>query len=160
MEQEPLHLPDFTVPTFTQPDLARADLARPDFVLPNADLSVLQQAHQVPLWPADVNRPQNERPDPLLEPERPDTLAYPAADAHAMPEPENAPEVVMQQRPGELDPAALSMTLTGPDEASLPAGLAYPRLYTSADEMSRRKRRFAMLELGLQQNARNDDHAY
>ena len=63
----------------------------------------------------------------------------------------------MQQRPGELDPAALAMTLAGPDEAALPPELAYPQLYTNDDEMSWRKRHFAMLELGLTQTAGDDD---
>lgn len=150
-----LHLPDFTAPDFAQPELERADLAQPGFVAPNP-----AQAIPLPLWPEDLPRAADERPDPalpdLLEPDEPDTLSYPAANAHMMPEPEYAPEVVMQQRPGELDAAALSIALDSPDDAELPAGLNYPQLYTSDDEMSRRKRHFALLERGLEQEARGE----
>jgi hypothetical protein len=161
MEQDQLHLPDFTAPDFTQPALARANLAQPDFVLLDPTRSDLQRAQQMPFWPEDMSRPADERPDPalpdLLAPDRPDTLSYPTEDVHALPEPENEPEVTMQQRPGELDPAALAITLDSPDEGSLPPELTYPQLYSDNDEMSRRKRHFAMLELGLKQNARDNN---
>ncbi len=161
MEQDQLHFPDFTAPDFTQPALARADLAQPDFVLLDPTRSDLQRAQQLPLWPEDMSRPAGEQADPalpdLLAPDRPDTLSYPPEDAHVFSQPENEPEVVMQQRPGELDPAASAITLDSPDEASLPPGLTYPHLYTDNDEMSRRKRHFAMLEPGLKHNARDNN---
>ena len=161
MEQESLHLPDFAAPDFTQPTLEKVDLAQPGFVLPDPAISELQRADHLPLWPMDMDQLEADRPDPslpdLLQPDHPDMLSYPAANARMLPEPENAPEVVMQQRPGELDPAALAMTLAGPDEAELPPGLAYPQLYTNDDEMTRRKRHFAMLELGLAQTASDDN---
>lgn len=161
MEQESLHSPDFGVPDFTQPALEKVDLALPGFVLPDPAISALQQAKQLPLWPMDMDRLATNEPDPalpdLLEPEHPHLLSYPPMDARLLPELENVPEVVMQQRPGELDPASLAMILTGPDEAELPPGLAYPQLYTNDDEMTWRKRHFALLELGLAQTASNDD---
>jgi hypothetical protein len=154
-----LHFPDFSTPDFTQPTLERADLAQPGFVLPDVALSQLQKAHQLPLWPEEMARPPEGRPDPalpdLLEPERSGALSYPSEETHLLPEPENAPEVVMQQRPAELDPASLALTLTSPDSAGLPPGLTYPQLYTDDEEMTRRKRRFALRELGLQDNVGN-----
>lgn len=161
MEHEALHFPDFTAPDFTQPTLEQVDLAQPGFVLLDPALSDVPSSQQLPLWPEDVSRPATAEPDPalpdLLEPDRPDALSYPAEDAHMLPEPANAPEVVMQQRPGELDPAALALTLAGPDETTLPAGLTYPQLYANDDAMTRRKRHFALLALGLEQNARDTD---
>lgn len=159
MEQEQLHFPDFTAPDFTQPALEWTDLAQPNFVLLDPTLSDLQRARQLPLWPDTLDRLAGERPDPvspdLLAPDRPAALSYPAGEGHALPEPENAPEVVMQQRPGELDPAALTMLPGSPDDAALPPGLVYPQLYTNDDEMSRRKRHFALLELGLEHETRD-----
>jgi hypothetical protein len=67
-----------------------------------------------------------------------------------MPEPEYAPDVVMQQRPGELGPDAAHMLLNSPDVEDLPAHITYPQLYTSQDEMSKRKRHLGMLELGME----------
>lgn len=161
MQQKPLHFPDFGTPDFTQPALEKVDLAQPGFVLPDPAISELPKAEQMPLWPMDMGRLKTNEPDPalpdLLEPDHPRVLSYPPADARMLPEPENAPEVVMQQRPGELDPAALALTLASPDEAELPAGLVYPQLYTNDDEMTRRKRHFALQELGLAQTASDDD---
>lgn len=161
-QEEPLHLPGFSAPDFTQPALERTDLAQPGFVLPDPALAQWPQAYQRPLWPEDMARVASEQPDSalpdLLEPNRPDTLSYPAENEQALAEPEYAPEVVMQQCPGELDPSALEQMLGSPDDASLPPGLAYPQLYTGDDEMTRRKRHFAMLELGLEHEAR-DSHA-
>lgn len=159
MEQDALHFPDFTAPDFAQPALEKVDLAQPDFVLLDPTLSALASLHQLPVWPEDMERPASAEPDPvlpdLLETDRPDTLSYPTEDAHLLAEPENAPEVVMRQRPGELDPAALALTLASPDEAELPPDLTYPQLYTDDDEMTRRKRHFALLALGLEQSARD-----
>lgn len=161
MEQEALHSPDFGMPDFTQPALEKVDLAQPGFVLLDPAIPELQKAEQMPLWPMDMGRLATDEPDPalpdLLEPDHPDALSYPPVDARLLAEPENAPEVVMRQRPGELDPAALALTLAGPDEAELPAGLRYPQLYTNDDEMTRRKRHFALQELGLAQTASDDD---
>jgi hypothetical protein len=76
MEQDQLHLPDFTAPDFTQPTLARTDLAQPDFVLLDPTRSELQHTQHMPPWPEDMSRPPaDERPDPalpdLLAPDRP-----------------------------------------------------------------------------------------
>ncbi len=161
-QEEPLHLPDFRAPDFAQPALERTDLAQPGFVLPDPALAQWPRAYQAPSWPDEMDRVASERPDPatpdLLEPDRPNDLSYPAANAHLLSEPEYAPDVVMQQRPGELDPAAMKLAPGSPDDESLPAGLAYPQLYTNDDEMTRRKRHFAILELGLEREAR-DHHA-
>lgn len=150
-----LHLPDFAAPDFAQPELERADLAQPGLVVPDPTRPI-----QSLLWPEDMARMADERPDPaspdLLEADEPGTLNYPAASARMLPEPEYAPEVVMRQRPGELNPAALSIALGSPDDAELPSGLAYPQLYTDDDETTRRKRHFALLELGLEQDARGE----
>ena len=162
MEQEALHLPDFVVPDFSQPTLEHVDLAQPGFVLPDPAISELQRAGHVPLWPMDMSRPATNLPDPalpdLLEPDHPDVLSYPPMGARMLPEPENEPQVVMQQRPGELDPVAQTLLLAEPDEAALPAHLTYPQLYTNDDEMTWRKRHFALLKLGLEQSA-SDRHA-
>lgn len=161
MEHESLHFPDFTAPDFAQPALEKVDLTQPGFVLLDPALSELLVLHQLPLWPEDINRPVSAEPDPalpdLLEPERPEALSYPAEDARVLAEPENEPEVVMQQRPGELDPAAQALTLASPDAAGLPPDLTYPQLYTDDDEMTRRKRHFALLAPGLEQNASDTD---
>lgn len=158
MEQE-LHHPDFGVPDFTQPPLEQADLAQPGFVLPDP------AAHPWPSLPlpAELDRPATTLPDPalpdLLEPDHPHLLDYLPENARLLAEPRYAPEVVMQQRPGEPEPAALELALGSPDAEELPRGLAYPQLYTNDDEMTRRKRRFAMLELGLEHEARDRDEA-
>lgn len=160
MNYEQLHFPDFSTPDFTQPTLEQTDLAQPDFVLSDPALSQLQTAHQLPFWPEEMERQPEGRPDPalpdLLAPLRAKALSYPSEEVHALPTPENAPEVTMQERPGELDPTALKLILASPDNAELPPGLMYPQLYTD-DELTRRMRRFALLELSLQDNARNDD---
>ncbi|HEX7735232.1 MAG TPA: hypothetical protein VF458_10215 [Ktedonobacteraceae bacterium] len=154
MEQE-LHLPDFTVPDFAQPPLERVDLAQPGFVVPDP------AAHPWPSlpMPEDLDRPATGQPDPalpdLLEPDRPRLLDYPPENERVLAEPRYEPDVAMQQRPGEPDPAALDLALGSPDEESLPRGLAYPQLYTNDDEMTRRKRRFAMRELGMEREARD-----
>lgn len=137
------------------PDTQPVQLHLPDFVAPDPTKPI-----QLPLWPEGMVRMADARPDPaspdLLAAEEPDTLSYPSANARMMPEPEYAPEVVMRQRPGELDRAALSVALGSPDDAELPSGLAYPQLYTDDDEMTRRKRHFALLELGLEQDAKDE----
>jgi hypothetical protein len=157
MEQDAFHLPDAERHDFSQPVLTSTDLSQPDFVLPDPAVSDLQRAGERLLWPEDLSRPEVNRPDPaspdLLQVDRPGLLSYPVTNAPMLPEPENAPEVVMSQRPAELDPAARSMVLTGPDEATLPPHLAYPQLYTNDHEMSWRKRHFAMLASGLEQSA-------
>ncbi len=150
MQQGQLPFPDFTLPDSTLSPLPEVDLARPDFLLPDPARSELSQ---LPLWPDNMDQVAPLEPDPalpdLLEPEQPDTLIYPAGDAHALVKPENAPEVVMQQRPGELDPAAASMVLHSPDEETLPTDLSYAQLYTNDEQMTWRKRHFALLEPGL-----------
>lgn len=160
MDAEQLHFPDFGVPDFTQPSLQRADLGTPDFTLPDPARPEPLIAEQLPLWPAELETPDDDRPDPdlpdLTEPEVPDDLTQPATNAHILTKPEYAPEVVMRQRPGELDPAAAEMLLTSPDMEELPEHLTYPQLYTSDDEMSTRKRHLGMLELGLERNARGE----
>jgi len=159
MDTGQLHFPDFTMPDFTQPALERADPATPGFTLPDPERSEHARALQWPFWPEDLDKPGPERPDPaspdLIAPHLPAGLTLADSRTHIMPEPEYAPEVVMKQRPGELDPAALEVMLGSADHEELPPGIAYPQLYTTEDEMSTRKRHLGMLELGLEQAERD-----
>ncbi|HEU5376691.1 MAG TPA: hypothetical protein VFV38_14745 [Ktedonobacteraceae bacterium] len=153
MYEQP-HLPDFATPDFTQPALEQADLATPGFRLPDPATPDPPDVIQLSLWPANLDRSAPEQPDPLL----PDLaqaassarLLVPDSEAHLVPEPRYEPEVVMAQRPGELDPSALVMLRDSPDRAQQPTGLAAPDLFTSQDGMSRRNRHLGMLELGLE----------
>lgn len=160
MDAEQSHFPDFTAPDFTQPELERVDLATPGFTQPNPERPEQVRALQLSLWPEGLDTLSTEHPDPaspdLIEPDLPIGLTLVDTRVHAMPEPEYAPEVVMQQRPGELDPAALEVMLGNADREELPSGIAYPRLYTAEDEMSTRKRHLGMLELGLEQSERDE----
>lgn len=155
MDAEQLHFPDFTAPDFAQPPLQRVDLTMPGFTMPDPERPEQVRAIQLSLWPDELDRPDNEQPDPaspdLMEPEIPAGLTLPDAQTHMLPEPDNAPDVVMQQRPGEMGPAAAAMLLASPDMEDLPARITYPQIYTSDDEMSRRKRHLGMLELGLEE---------
>lgn len=153
MDAEQLHFPDFGVPDFAQPALEGADLAGPGFTLPNPQRPEPAVARQLGLWPDELDRPDPDLPGvdspDVRAPEVPPALTRPAPGEHALPEPEYALDVVMRERPGELDPAAAEVLLGSPDLRTLPAGLSYPQLYTSQDEMSTRKRHLGMLELGL-----------
>lgn len=159
MDAEQLHFPDFTAPDFRQPELERVDLAKPGFTLPDAERPEQVRALQLSLWPEDLDALSTERPDPdspdLTAPDRPAALTLADPRVHVMPEPEYTPEVVMRERPGELDPAALEMMLGSAGREELPPGITYPQLYTAQDEMSRRKRHLGMLELGLEQSERD-----
>jgi hypothetical protein len=154
MDAEELHFPDFRAPDFAQPELEWVNLMTPGFTLPDPQRSELADARQLSLWPDGLEQPECERPDPdsldLREPEVPAMLDQPAPGEHMQPEPRYMPDVVMAQRPGELDPAARGIVLASPDREDLPAAITYPQLYTSEDEMSRRKRHLGMLELGLE----------
>ncbi|HEU5380302.1 MAG TPA: hypothetical protein VFV38_33170 [Ktedonobacteraceae bacterium] len=160
MDAEQLHFPDFIAPDFSQPTLQETDLVQAGFTLPDPARPELPVVEQPSLWPAEMLRPQSERPDPALPdltaPEFPADLTQPATDTHMLSRPEYAPEVIMDQRPGELDPAAAEILLASPDMAELPQALTYPQLYTSDDEINTRKRHLGMLELGLEQNARDE----
>lgn len=153
MDKSP-HTPDFTAPDFTQPELqpVQPGFARPDPLKP--------ELVQLSLWPDDLEQLNARQPDPLdpdlTEPDVPTDLSRPDASAHLMPEPRYQPEVVMGERPGELDPHALQTLLDSPDWQGLPPDLAYPRIYTDQDEMSRRKRHLGMLDLGLQRSERDE----
>ncbi len=159
MEQHDLlHSPDFSAPDFSQPALEKVAWSAPTFVEPNP------QASPYGPWPlvsAALPGAENERPDPALPnlqaPERPDTLIYPAEQAHTLSGPAYEPEKSPWQRPGEPDPAARALLLGSPDEAALPPQLTYAQLYSRDDAMSRRKRHFAMLEPGLVESERDDD---
>lgn len=160
MDAEQLHFPDFAVPDFAQPALERVDPAGPGFALPNPQRPEPAVARQLGLWPDELGRPN---PDPpavdspdLRAPEVPHDLTRPAPGEHALPGPEYAPDVVMRERPGEMAPAATEVLLDSPDRRELPAGLSYPQLYTSQDEMSTRKRHLGMLELGLERAERGE----
>ncbi|MGH7239224.1 MAG: hypothetical protein ACREHG_04055, partial [Candidatus Saccharimonadales bacterium] len=83
-------------------------------------------------------------------PDVPGDLELPASNTHGLPAPGYEPEVVMGQRPGTLDQAALATLRDSPDDAELPPDLSYPQLYITQDEMSTRKRHLGMLELGLE----------
>lgn len=160
MDAEQLHFPDFGVPDFALPVLERADPAMPGFTLPNPTRPEPAVARQLSLWPGGLDRPDAglptvDSPD-LSKPEMPPDLTRPAPNKHALPRPEFAPDVVMRERPGEMDPAAAEMLLDSPDQQDLPAGLSYPQLYTSQDEMSTRKRHLGMLELGLERSERGE----
>lgn len=154
MDAEQLHFPDFDAPDLTQPTLQRVDLAQPGFSMPDPQRPDSLRVEQLPLWPDDLARPDEARPDPALpdltEPDVPATLKQPDEREHVMPEPEYAPDVVMQQRPGEMDPDVAYVLLNSPDVEDLPAHITYTQLYTSQDEMSKRKRHLGMLELGLE----------
>lgn len=155
MEQDDLlHLPAFSAPDFMQPALEKADLSVPGFVQPDPHGSPYGSW---PLLSAEMDVPASEQADPalpgLLEPERPDMLTYPAENAPALAGPAYEPEKIAWQRPGEPDSAARALVLGSPDEASLPAQLAYAQLYTRDDGMTRRRRHFAMLEPGLAESA-------
>lgn len=160
MDAEQLHFPDFTAPDFTQPELEKVDLATPGFTLPDPELPEQAKALQLSLWPEDMDMLSTERPDPaspdLTAPDLPAGLTLADPRVHAMPRPEYAPEVVMRERPGELDPAAHETMLDSSDNKELPPGITYPQLYTSEDEMSSRKRHLGMLELGLERTERNE----
>ncbi|MGH2510172.1 MAG: hypothetical protein ACRDHZ_22570 [Ktedonobacteraceae bacterium] len=142
---EPWQTPNFTAPDFTQPTLQQTDLAIPGFTLPDPT----QPGIVIPLslWPANLDQPATNQPAPAS----PDltTLALPTT-VHALSVPSYEPEVVMGQRPGELDPAALKTLLDGADATELPPGISYPQLYSMQDEMDTRKRHLGMLELGLE----------
>ncbi len=160
MDAEQLHFPDFAVPDFAQPALERADPAGPGFALPNPQRPEPAVARQLGLWPDDLDRPDPELPavdsPDLRAPEVPHDLTLLAPGEHALPGPEYAPDVVMRERPGEMAPAAPEELLGSPDLKDLPAGLSYPQLYTSQDEMSTRKRHLGMLELGLERAERGE----
>lgn len=160
MDAEQLHFPDFTAPDFGQPELERVDLATPGFTLPDPERPEQLKALQLSFWPENLDALDTEHPDPaspdLTEPELPAGLALADPRVHAMPQPEYAPQVVMRERPGELDPAALETVLGGADNKELPPGITYPQLYSSEDEISSRKRHLGMLELGLEQAERDE----
>jgi hypothetical protein len=153
---EALHAPDFTTPDFTQPMLQQTDLATPGFTLP--DPAQPEIVIQLPLWPAHLDRPATNQPDPaspdLTNPALPANVSIPDSTVHVLPEPSYAPEVVMVQRPGTLDPAALPTLLDSADEAALPSGVSYPQLYSTPDALSTRTRHLGMLELGLERSER------
>ncbi|MEO7019338.1 MAG: hypothetical protein ABI234_04235 [Ktedonobacteraceae bacterium] len=155
---ESLHTPDFTAPDFTQPALQQTDLATPGFTLPNPNRPDPAIAADMAPWPHDMEQLPTDQPDPsspdLDEPDMPADLTMPAADVHVLPEPSYAPDVVMAQRPGEMDPQALETLLGSADDAELPPDISYPQLYTNQDEMSKRKRHLGMLELGLERTER------
>lgn len=154
MDAEQLHFPDFDAPDLAQPALQRVDLAQPGFSLPDPQRPDSLHAEQLPLWPDELAKLDDARPDPalpdLMEPDVPATLTRPDEREHVMPGPEYAPDIVMQQRPGEMDPDAAHVLLNSPDAEDLPAHIAYPQLYTNQDKMSKRKRHLGMLELGLE----------
>lgn len=152
MEQEDLlHSPTFSAPNVRQPALEKGNMSVSGFVEMNPDVSPYGP------WPL-LSAATSEQANPALpEPERPDTLMYPAENMHALAGPVYEPEMMAWQRPGELDSAAQALVLNSPDEASLPPQLTYAQLYTRDDEMTWRKRHFAMLEPGLTESARNDD---
>lgn len=160
MNAEQLHFPDSGVPDFAQPALERANLETAGFTLPNAERPEPAVARQLSLWPGELDRPDPDLPDvdspDLREPQMPPDLTRPASDGHLLPRPEYTPEVVMRERPGEMGPAAAEVLLDGPDRRGLPAGLSYPQLYTSQDELSTRKRHLGMLELGLERSERGE----
>ena len=60
----------------------------------------------------------------------------------------------MDQRPGELDDAALAELLDSPDARQLPPHLTPQMLYTDAQGMTTRLRRLGRLELGLEDEER------
>jgi hypothetical protein len=157
---EPLHLPDFIMPDFTQPRLEQVDLSMPNFTLPDPERSGLADFSQMPPWPEDLDRLATDRVDAaspdLLEPDKPTFLTQPDTQVHMLPQPVYEPEVVMQERLGELDPAAREIVLGSLDREELPEHITYPQLYTTQDEMSRRKRHLGMLELGLEQIERDE----
>lgn len=150
---EPLHPPDFTAPDFAQPEL---QAMKPGFTLPNPAEPDPPHVVQLSLWPADPERMSVTQPDPdspdLTELEIPANLTTPSDSAHIMSEPGYAPDSIMDQRPGELDPSALEVLLGSPDHADLSPDLSYPHLYIDQDEMSRRKRHLGMLDLGLERD--------
>jgi hypothetical protein len=160
MDAEPLHFPDFAVPDFALPALEGADPTGPGFALLNPQRPEPAVARQLGLWPGELDRPDPQLPavdsPDLRAPEVPHDLAWPAPGEHALPRPEYAPEVVMRERPGEMAPAAPEALLDSPDLKDLPAGLSYPQLYTSQDEMSTRKRHLGMLALGLERAERGE----
>lgn len=149
---EAWHAPDFTAPDFTQPALQQTDFTTPGFTLPDP----AQPSMVIPsaLWPADLEQGTPGQPDPaspdLTMPDVPGDLDLPASNTHVLPAPNYEPEVVMGQRPGTLDPAALEMLHDSPDDTELPPDLSYPQLYITQNEMSRRRRHLGMLELGLE----------
>lgn len=152
MDAEQPSLPDFIIPDFAQPELEQASLTTPGFVLPDPAQPEPLIATRLGklLTSTDTTSPDPALPD-LLNPDLPSTLDYPANETHMLPQPSYAPEVTMHQRPGEMAPTALEMLMSSPDEASLPPGSGYPRLYITQDHLSRRARHFGMLELGLEQ---------
>lgn len=153
MYEQP-HFPDFAAPAFTQPALEQADLATPGFRLPDPARPDPPDVIQLALWPANLDRSAPEQLDPLL----PDLeqaassarLLVPDSEAHLMPEPRYEPEVIMAQRPGELDLSALVTLRDSPDRVELPTGITSSDLFTSQDGMNRRNRHLGMLELGLE----------
>ncbi len=160
MDAEQLHFPDFDMPDFAQPALKQTNLAQPGFTLPNPARPEPAVARQLGLWPDELDRPNPalpavDSPD-LHAPEVSPDLTQLALDEHMMPKPEYAPDVVMRERPGEMDQAAAEIRLGSSDLRALPEGLSYPQLYASQDEMSTRKRHLGMLELGLERAERNE----
>lgn len=153
---EAWHAPDFTAPDFTQPALQQTDFTTPSFTLPDPAQPTL--GVQLSLWPDDVDWFATNQPDPAspdrTAPDVPADLHLPASNAHALPAPNYEPEVVMGQRPGTLDPAALETLRDSSDDTDLPPDLSYSRLYITQNEMSTRKRHLGMLELGLEQAER------
>lgn len=152
MEQDDLlPSPTFSAPNVRLPVLAKGDVSVPGFVEVNPDVSPYGP------WP-QLSAAMSEPTNPALpEPERPDTLIYPAENAHALAGPTYEPEMMAWQRPGEPESAARALVLSSPDETSLPPQLTYAQLYTRDDEMTWRKRHFAMLEPGLTESVRHDD---
>lgn len=159
MEQDDLlHLPDFASPDFTQPALEAINPGLASFVVPDPDRSPYEA------WslPSDmIEHPAAGRPDPalpdLLALARPDSLNYPAEDESVMAQPKYAPEVVMQQRPGELDPPARTLILDGSGATVLPGESSYAPFSPASDGMTRRKRHFTLLAAGLERAVRADD---
>lgn len=150
-----LYLPDSGCSDFSVPELEQVDLSRPGFVLPDVERPDPALPDLLELdMPDNVYRPPVDRPDPELQgvtmPELPDLFARPSVDAHIMPQPGCEPEVVMQERPGELAAALPELLADDPDMRRLPPGIEYPELYTTQRDMTRRQRHLGMLELGLE----------
>lgn len=165
-----LNPPDFATPDFSVPNLSMTDLAMPGFSMPDVQRpDPLLPDLTMPLIPPDLDRPIVDEPDPsspdLTMPDIPgaldnipDGLVLPAIDNHDAPGsyPPTMPprsEVIMDQRPGELDASALAELLDSPDARQLPPGLTPQTLYT-AQGMTTRLRRLGRLEPGLEDEER------
>ncbi|HLH61666.1 MAG TPA: hypothetical protein VKV20_08285 [Ktedonobacteraceae bacterium] len=166
-----LNPPDFTAPHFSVPDLSMTDLTMPDFSMPDVQRpDPLLPDLTMPLIPPDLDRPAVDEPDPasldLAMPDIPGALdpiprglVLPDVNSHhapgtyppAMPP---RPEVLMDERPGELAGSALTDLLDSPDMRQLPSDLTPETLYTHAQDMTSRLRRLGRLELGLENEER------